>query len=38
LQQAMPFLIVEDLALERDNTTQTVVQAKLRLSLMFGGS
>jgi hypothetical protein len=38
LQQSMSFLIIEDVALERDSTTQTVVQAKLRLSLMFGGS
>jgi len=38
LQQSMPFLIIEDVAFERDTTTQTVVQAKLRLSLMFGGS
>lgn len=38
LQQAMPFALVEDVAFERDSTANSVVQAKIRLSLMFGAS
>ena len=38
LQQAMPFAIVDDLLFERDAAAQATVQARIRLSLMFGGS
>lgn len=38
IQQAMPFAVVDDLLFERDAAAQSTVQAKIRLSLMFGGS
>lgn len=38
LQQAMPFVVVDELAFEREAAAQATAQAKIRLSLMFGGS
>lgn len=38
LQQTMPFVVVDELAFEREAAAQATAQAKIRLSLMFGGS
>ena len=34
----MPFLLVDELAFERDSAAQGTVQARIRVSLMLGGS
>ncbi len=38
LRQSMPFLLVDELAFERDSAAQGTVQARIRVSLMLGGS